>query len=317
MRATDRAARPDPVGDGLGLGPRGHRRDPRAVGALGSGPPRSLPATPRPWPTPWWPCVACPVGTHLTMIEVQPEAPVVDQRGTHDHQRRATGAAAGLGRRGRARPSGRAATDPIALIERVRAECGDVGQFRSGRPGRRAADAGPRPTRWFFRAPEELLDQAEAYPFMTPIFGEGVVFDAPPERRREMLHNQALRDKFMRGHASTIADRGGRHGGAAGATTGTIDLLDWFAELTIYTSSACLIGKRFRGPARPAVRPALPRPRTGHRRPGLRRPLRPHRELPPPRRVAGRAGGAGPGDHGPAVGRPGRRPTTSATSSTS
>jgi len=27
---------------------------------------------------------------------------------------------------------------------------------------------------------------------------------------------------------------------------GEIDLLDWFAELTIYTSSACLIGKRFR-----------------------------------------------------------------------
>src|SRR5438309_9323887 len=28
--------------------------------------------------------------------------------------------------------------------------------------------------------------------------------------------------------------------------TGEIDLLDWFAELTIYTSSACLIGRRFR-----------------------------------------------------------------------
>ena len=55
-------------------------------------------------------------------------------------------------------------------------------------------------------SPEEVLDQAEAYPFMTPVFGEGVVFDAPPERRREMLHNQALRDKFMRGHAATIAD---------------------------------------------------------------------------------------------------------------
>jgi sterol 14-demethylase len=27
---------------------------------------------------------------------------------------------------------------------------------------------------------------------------------------------------------------------------GELDLLDWFAELTIYTSSACLIGKRFR-----------------------------------------------------------------------
>ena len=31
-----------------------------------------------------------------------------------------------------------------------------------------------------------------------------------------------------------------------GTTSGTIDLLDWFAELTIYTSSACLIGKKFR-----------------------------------------------------------------------
>ena len=33
---------------------------------------------------------------------------------------------------------------------------------------------------------------------------------------------------------------------AGWADEGEIDLLDWFAELTIYTSSACLIGKRFR-----------------------------------------------------------------------
>ena len=98
----------------------------------------------------------------------------------------------------------------------------------------------------FFRAAEEELDQAEAYPFMTPIFGEGVVFDAPPERRREMLHNQALRDKFMRGHAATIASE--VEGMVAEwEATGEIDLLDFFAELTIYTSSSCLIGKKFRG----------------------------------------------------------------------
>ncbi|MGH9016636.1 MAG: cytochrome P450 [Acidimicrobiales bacterium] len=134
--------------------------------------------------------------------------------------------------------------DPIGLMQRTRDECGDVGEFR-------LADrdvvllTGAAANEWFFRAPEDQLDQAEAYPFMTPIFGEGVVFDAPPERRREMLHNQSLRDKFMRGHASTIADE---------VTTmvegwsdaGTIDLLDWFAELTIYTSSACLIGPKFR-----------------------------------------------------------------------
>src|SRR5580692_11256257 len=95
--------------------------------------------------------------------------------------------------------------DPIALMRRVREECGDVGRFRL--PNRDVVLlSGADANELFFRAPEEVLDQAEAYPFMTPIFGEGVVFDAPPERRREMLHNQALRDKFMRGHASTIAD---------------------------------------------------------------------------------------------------------------
>ena len=98
---------------------------------------------------------------------------------------------------------------------------------------------------FYFRAPEEQLDQAEAYPFMTPIFGKGVVFDAPPERRREMLHNQALRDKFMRGHAATIAAEVERMV-AGWDDEGEIDLLEWFAELTIYTSSACLIGPRFR-----------------------------------------------------------------------
>jgi len=134
--------------------------------------------------------------------------------------------------------------DPIGLMSRVRAECGDVGQFR-------LADrdvvllTGAEANEFFFRAPETALDQAEAYPFMTPIFGEGVVFDAPPERRREMLHNQALRDKFMRGHASTIADEVTTMVGSW-SDVGTIDLLDWFAELTIYTSSACLIGRKFR-----------------------------------------------------------------------
>ena len=88
-------------------------------------------------------------------------------------------------------------------MHRVRDECGDVGEFR-------LADkdvvllTGAEANEVFFRATDEDLDQAAAYPFMTPIFGEGVVFDAPPERRREMLHNQALRDSFMRGHAETI-----------------------------------------------------------------------------------------------------------------
>src|SRR5690348_1645032 len=135
-------------------------------------------------------------------------------------------------------------SDPIALFSRVREECGDIGRFR-------IADkevvlvSGSEANEAFFRAPDDVLDQAAAYPFMTPIFGKGVVFDASPEERQQMLKNQALRGEQMRGHAQTIEAEINRMVDQWG-DEGEIDLLDWFAELTIYTTSSCLIGKPFR-----------------------------------------------------------------------
>jgi len=134
--------------------------------------------------------------------------------------------------------------DPIGLFERVRAECGEIGRFK-------LADkdvvlvSGAEANEQFFRAPDSTLDQAAAYPFMTPIFGKGVVFDASPEERQQMMKNQALRGDMMRGHAATIEAEINRMVADWG-DEGEIDLLDWFAELTIYTTSACLIGKPFR-----------------------------------------------------------------------
>ena len=134
--------------------------------------------------------------------------------------------------------------DPIGLFERLRAECGEIGRFR-------LADrdvvlvSGTQANEQFFRAPDATLDQAAAYPFMTPIFGKGVVFDASLEERQQMLKNQALRGDMMRGHAATI-EAEVRRMVADWGDEGEIDLLDWFAELTIYTTSACLIGKPFR-----------------------------------------------------------------------
>ncbi len=134
--------------------------------------------------------------------------------------------------------------DPITLFHRVREECGDIGRFR-------LADkevvlvTGAEANEAFFRAPENVLDQAAAYPFMTPIFGKGVVFDASPEERQQMLKNQALRGDMMRGHAQTI-EAEIRRMVADWGDEGEIDLLDFFAELTIYTTSSCLIGKPFR-----------------------------------------------------------------------
>ncbi len=134
--------------------------------------------------------------------------------------------------------------EPIALMQRIHDECGELGEMRlAGQPvvmlyGAAAQEA-------FFRAPDDQLDQASAYPFMKPIFGEGVVFDATPEQRKQALRNQSLRDKQMRGHAELIAEETVRAIQDWG-DAGEIDLLDFFAELTIYTSSACLIGKEFR-----------------------------------------------------------------------
>ena len=135
-------------------------------------------------------------------------------------------------------------TDPIALMRRVRQECGDVGYFQLA--GKKVVLlTGATANEFFFRAADEDLDQAEAYPFMTPIFGKGVVFDASPERRKEMLHNSALRGDHMRSHARTI-EREVRRMVENWGDEGEIDLLEFFAELTIYTSTACLIGRKFR-----------------------------------------------------------------------
>jgi sterol 14-demethylase len=135
--------------------------------------------------------------------------------------------------------------DPIGLMWRLHEECGPVGAFDlAGRSVVLLSNA--ELNEWYFRTPDGVLDQAAAYPFMKPIFGEGVVFDAPPERRAEMLKNSALRGPQMKSHAEVIAAEVERMVATWNGQAQTVDLLDFFAELTIYTSSACLIGKKFR-----------------------------------------------------------------------
>jgi sterol 14-demethylase len=134
--------------------------------------------------------------------------------------------------------------DPIALMRRVHEECGEIGEV-SLAGNRVVLLYGAEAQEAFFRAPDAQLDQAAAYPFMKPVFGPGVVFDATPEQRKQAMRNQSLRDKFMRGHAETITAEVERMTGAWGER-GEVDVLDFFSELTIYTSSAALVGVEFR-----------------------------------------------------------------------
>jgi sterol 14-demethylase len=133
---------------------------------------------------------------------------------------------------------------PIELFQRVRDELGELGEINFA-GNRVVMMMGEEAQEAFFRGTDEQLDQAAAYPFMTPVFGKGVVFDGTPEQRKQALRNQSLTAKFMSGHAETIANEVQRMM-ATLDDEGEIDLLDFFAELTMYTSSACLIGKEFR-----------------------------------------------------------------------
>jgi sterol 14-demethylase len=134
--------------------------------------------------------------------------------------------------------------DPLGLMRRVREECGEVGEFNLA-GNRIVLLTGAEAQEAFFRAPDEQLDQAAAYPFMKPVFGPGVVFDATPEQRKQAMRNQSLRDKFMRGHAEVISAEVERMIEGWGQS-GEFDVLDFFSELTLYTSSSCLIGRQFR-----------------------------------------------------------------------
>src|SRR3546814_11708755 len=84
---------------------------------------------------------------------------------------------------------------------------------------------------------DTLFPYTTLFRSMTPIFDKGVVFDASPEERQQMLKNQALRGDMMRGHAQTI-EAEIRRMVADWGDEGEIDLLDFFAELTLYTTSS-------------------------------------------------------------------------------
>ena len=136
--------------------------------------------------------------------------------------------------------------NPHEFMMKLRAKLGDVAEFKMFHQdmvlltGEKASEA-------FYRAADEVLDQGAAYKIMTPIFGHGVVFDAPIKVKNQQLQMlmPALRDKPMRTYSDLIVEE--VEGMIAGwGEEGEIDLLEFTKELTIYTSSHCLLGPEFR-----------------------------------------------------------------------
>ncbi|MGJ0431045.1 cytochrome P450 [Methylobacter sp.] len=136
--------------------------------------------------------------------------------------------------------------NPFDYMMSLRKTLGEIGEFRMFHQ-EMVLMTGPDANEAFFRAPDAQLDQSQAYKIMTPIFGKGVVFDAPPHKKDQQLKMlmPVLRDKPMRGYAQVIV-REVEQMIAGWGDTGEIDLLEFMKELTIYTSSHCLLGDEFR-----------------------------------------------------------------------
>ena len=138
------------------------------------------------------------------------------------------------------------AKNPFEYMMGLRAKFGEIGEFRMFHQ-KMVLMTGPEANEVFFRAPDEQLDQNEAYKVMTPIFGKGVVFDAPPHIKNQQLKMlmPVLRDKPMRTYSQVIVDEVEDLVKDWG-DSGEINLLEFMKQLTIYTSSHCLLGTEFR-----------------------------------------------------------------------
>ncbi len=136
--------------------------------------------------------------------------------------------------------------NPHEFMMHLRAKYGDVAEFKMFHQDM-VLLTGDKASEAFYRAADETLDQGAAYKIMTPIFGHGVVFDAPIRKKNQQLQMlmPALRDKPMRTYSDIIVEEVENLIKDWGES-GEIDLLQFTKELTIYTSSHCLLGPEFR-----------------------------------------------------------------------
>lgn len=133
-----------------------------------------------------------------------------------------------------------------AFMMRIRQECGELAEYNlMGQP--LVLMSGPEAQEAWCRAPDEVFGQAAAYTGTIPIFGKGVLFDAPMDILKQQLKIQvdALRFQNMKAYAKVISDEV-KNFTAKWGNQGEVDMVDEFLELTLYTSTSCLLGVDFR-----------------------------------------------------------------------
>ncbi len=135
---------------------------------------------------------------------------------------------------------------PVDFIGEGRKKHGDV--FAMKLPGAyTTVFSGLEAHETFFRLPDEVVSQREVYQFMVPIFGKGVAYDATPDVMKEQMAflHPGLREARLRTYAAAFVEEAESYFDKW-QDEGVVDLYDIGNELTIYTSSRCLLGQDFR-----------------------------------------------------------------------
>lgn len=137
-------------------------------------------------------------------------------------------------------------TEPIRFLHRAYAECGELAEFDVAGL-RTVLMVGAEAHEAFFRADENQLNAAAAYQMMVPIFGEGIQYGAEPDIGTQQLRIQqhGLRHKRMIGYVPTVVQETQDFIHDWG-DTGTIEATHDFIELTMRTSTHCLLGSHLR-----------------------------------------------------------------------
>ncbi|MDH3993012.1 MAG: cytochrome P450, partial [Gammaproteobacteria bacterium] len=137
-------------------------------------------------------------------------------------------------------------SDPVKLMHRSYAECGEISEFDLGGL-RTVLLVGPEAHEAFFRSPDEQLSAAQAYQMMVPVFGEGVQYGAPPDIERQQLKMQVqgLKHDRMVNYAG-IVEQEAQDFLCDWDDSGEFDIYEAFTKLTLKTSTHCLLGADFR-----------------------------------------------------------------------
>jgi len=107
---------------------------------------------------------------------------------------------------------------------------------------------GPEAQAAFFRATDEELSAKEAYRFMVPVFGPGVVYDSPTEVMYEQLRfvRSSLALGQLKKAVAVIESEAIDYFTRNWGDSGEIDMLNEMNNLTILTASRCLMGETIR-----------------------------------------------------------------------